>query len=238
MKPTRRNSAFTLIEMVVVIGIIMLLAAILFPVFAQVQEKGRATSCTSNLKQLGVGIQLYNQDFDHRTMPNAQTWKLCPRNLLTPYLKSRQVWICPSETNTNVFLHSNTAADATLIAGDDPPYVSYQLNNQWANKGEAVFVRPTEFIITSDTNPAEGGWTEGNSTDGGLTTDWPHKRASCASSPGPTPVAPCGTQSYLEAEWNRHNGTFNALYIDGHVKTLRASQVTDYNFVRPQVEGG
>src|SRR5205809_5026895 len=63
MGRTRRR-AFTLIELLVVIAIIAILAAILFPVFAQAREKARQTSCTSNCKQLVTGIMMYAQDHD------------------------------------------------------------------------------------------------------------------------------------------------------------------------------
>src|SRR5437588_2432947 len=86
-----RIRAFTLIELLVVIAIIAILAAILFPVFAQAREKARAISCTSNLKQLGLGFLLYAQDYDERFPMDAE---LTPQggqvfwmSLIDPYVK-------------------------------------------------------------------------------------------------------------------------------------------------------
>lgn len=60
------RKAFTLIELLVVIAIIAILASILFPVFARARENARRTSCVSNLKQLGLGMMQYTQDYDER----------------------------------------------------------------------------------------------------------------------------------------------------------------------------
>ena len=64
----RRNRAFTLIELLVVIAIIAILAAILFPVFAQARDKARSSACLSNTKQIGTAILMYTEDYDE-TLP-------------------------------------------------------------------------------------------------------------------------------------------------------------------------
>src|SRR5207302_1979729 len=68
MSAFRRRRAFTLIELLVVIAIIAILAAILFPVFAQAREKARQSSCLSNMKQVGTALMMYAQDYDE-TLP-------------------------------------------------------------------------------------------------------------------------------------------------------------------------
>jgi prepilin-type N-terminal cleavage/methylation domain-containing protein/prepilin-type processing-associated H-X9-DG protein len=106
---SRARGAFTLIELLVVIAIIAILAAILFPVFAQARAKARQTSCLSNVRQLGLGVQMYAQDYDElypphvteRTAPNtvlntAQdrfVWSI--RGKLDPYIKNQGIFKCP-----------------------------------------------------------------------------------------------------------------------------------------------
>jgi prepilin-type N-terminal cleavage/methylation domain-containing protein len=109
------QSAFTLIELLVVIAIIAVLAAILFPVFAQAREKARAISCLNNQKQIGTGMMLYLQDYDE-CFPLAK-FESNPGNfnvpfdiVVQPYIKMGQagtgstdvgrgaaVWSCPSD---------------------------------------------------------------------------------------------------------------------------------------------
>src|SRR3954452_8477758 len=67
----KRDRGFTLIELLVVIAIIAILAAILFPVFAQAREKARQAACLSNLKQIGTGLMMYSQDYDETLAANA-----------------------------------------------------------------------------------------------------------------------------------------------------------------------
>jgi prepilin-type N-terminal cleavage/methylation domain-containing protein/prepilin-type processing-associated H-X9-DG protein len=98
----KSKRGFTLIELLVVIAIIAILAAILFPVFAQAREKARQTSCASNLKNLGTAILLYTQDFDE-SFPLAAyvtpsfdvlTW----HDLTDPYARNTNIWHCPSSS--------------------------------------------------------------------------------------------------------------------------------------------
>lgn len=103
----RKSGAFTLIELLVVIAIIAILAAILFPVFAQAREKARQSSCLSNEKQMALGIMQYVQDYDE-TFPQAYWYKndnngndgyVQWSGLIQPYTKNAGVFVCPSDAN-------------------------------------------------------------------------------------------------------------------------------------------
>ena len=98
--------AFTLIELLVVIAIIAILAAILFPVFAQARESARRTACLSNMKQATAGLTMYNQDYDERLPTLTDDSSVAPSvrmdawNLLQPYIKNKDVFYCPDRSQT------------------------------------------------------------------------------------------------------------------------------------------
>ncbi len=94
---SQSRSGFTLIELLVVIAIIAILAAILFPVFAQAREKARQASCQSNLKQLGAALMQYVQDYDETYPQGCQgDFQNAWPTSVQPYVKSLQVFRCPS----------------------------------------------------------------------------------------------------------------------------------------------
>ena len=137
---------FTLIELLVVIAIIAILAAILFPVFAQAREKARAISCLSNMKQLGLGELMYNQDFDEKYTPGANTygegngWA----GELYPYTKSVNLFKCPDDS---------TVADGADKGGQA---VSYGINRNTAvYSNPPAATGPDGNSIASFTSPAK-----------------------------------------------------------------------------------
>lgn len=119
MKNNRQSNAFTLIELLVVIAIIAILAAILFPVFAQAREKARQSSCLSNMKQIGLAVVQYSQDYDE-TFPaglHDPWWQCSWVWATTPYLKSIDVLRCPDDPGGDpVASHSWTGVRTTYVA--------------------------------------------------------------------------------------------------------------------------
>src|SRR5687768_2606669 len=141
-----RPTGFTLIELLVVIAIIAILAAILFPVFAQAREAARKTSCLSNMKQLGTALTMYTQDFDE-TYPQAYyyknntattnggssggyvTWTVT----MSPYIKNVGLFVCPSDPNKGLTPDNppcNPYTDVTTLGCEaQVPRLSYLPNS-------------------------------------------------------------------------------------------------------------
>ena len=159
--PKKSRRGFTLIELLVVIAIIAILAAILFPVFARARENARRTSCLSNVKQIGLGIMQYVQDYDG-VMPatnangnNDESYVVAAR--LQPYVKSFQIFKCPSSSTPQGTIQAmqhdsggNYMSDPATIglpastvgfAGyyrDVYPPMDYRFNSSFYNPGRVL----------------------------------------------------------------------------------------------------
>ena len=225
--------AFTLIELLVVIAIIALLAAILFPVFAQARDKARQISCLSNFKQLGLGFEMYKQDYDGIYPINRDRTSTDPPSsdadetiawpeLIEPYIKNGKV------TNTNGTVAFNQGiyhcpSDAVRGLG-----TSYSIN-AWFEYGfaESGMNRPSESVVLGEKRgdieeehfvwwfspwpawpPVQG--TSIRATDEAL------NKINASSS---------DSEQEASLQTRRHSGGSNWLYADGHAKWARLDKV-------------
>ncbi len=207
IRPARQG--FTLIELLVVIAIIAILAAILFPVFARARENARRSSCQSNLKQIGLGLIQYTQDYDEKypvlrggsTGNNVNgVWVITQ-----PYLKSTQIYQCPSETNG-----PNAGGPGGTLNPGAAGYTDYAYNlafgyDQSADSrglSSAALTQSALTVMAMD-------WISGPGDN------WATGSNGVIPPPG-LMITPAGfgvTQRHLE--------THNVLFADGHVKAYR-----------------
>jgi prepilin-type N-terminal cleavage/methylation domain-containing protein len=228
--PKCQSKGFTLIELLVVIAIISILAAILFPVFARARENARRSSCMSNVKQIGLGIMMYVQDYDERyplndqqregqgTPPGgwADTWSKDNShwylaNYIQPYTKSVQIFSCPSgPVQGNLAMRFGGYGANKSILGD-------------GSVSMASIDSPASVYLIMDAGQSSVNWASAASA-GGQANYIPGVEECTGYPTGKN--SPALTGSYLtDYQSGRHFLGVSVAFADGHAKWLKSSEV-------------
>jgi prepilin-type N-terminal cleavage/methylation domain-containing protein/prepilin-type processing-associated H-X9-DG protein len=257
------RSAFTLIELLVVIAIIAILAAILFPVFAQAREKARQASCLSNLKQLGLSILMYGQDYDEGFPPGMDPcWTSAWPSKIEPYVKNIDVFSCPSGRSgtgwpekpwrgvpidyaANGLIGQNAAGTGFEPAGPMALMQPADLPCGWM-EGAPSFTplakvnKPSETILVAEKHGDEVNkgpyWAPGNTSNfiGSVFDNDFYVSAAGAIPDGTRPASNAYDQGPNGAVTIKHSKKSDFLFCDGHVKAMDPVQTNPDPTNRPQ----
>lgn len=228
-----KRNGFTLIELLVVIAIIAILAAILFPVFAQAREKAKQSACLSNMKQMGLALRLYADDYDggypavyddeSDTNQDGRLDRQVWADKIFPYTKSRNIFACPSKQN----LTSDPTTIAAYVAGGmtlkSLGMTTYNMNMchnwHWPEGTNTTAGAPDWVYPVSENQSANPTMTqaimEGNTTIGWFWQHWngAHNGWATTRMEGDKLVL----RGVLGEETSiRHTDGINQTYIDGH----------------------
>jgi len=223
-----RKCGFTLIELLVVVAIIAILAAILFPVFAKAREKARQSSCASNMKQIGLALLQYEQDFDEVHPAWSETIggnNISWQDLIYAYVKSMNVWKCPSNQSqitlayhpfagvpTGQYIVVHYGANLNSLGGHW--WDAYSPNAVNAGCGSFVPQGYQPFAISQFANPS-------NTIDVVEVNDDPNSGGTSCDS---VDFMIDDNTDFATNLFAGHTTMSNYLFTDGHVKALRPFQ--------------
>lgn len=234
----RLRRGFTLIEMLVVLAIVALLAAVLFPVFSHVREKGRQAACVSNLHQLGLALLSYTIDYDEQ-LPASKTAAASTTNIawagqVYPHIRNEGVFRCPTDSTAaglpvvSYGLNLNLAAASSLAALNAPARTVLLFEVS----GDAAQITDYAEGQADGSNPPQVS-ASGNGLNGSLAnlTGLGSQRLESAQyatgaldNSQSVILLPPDLDQYQNP--GRHSGSANFLLADGHAKWTTASAVS------------